>query len=332
MSIYTSLPNIFTCLAKGNPQRENFLSETFVFVMRKLLNSHNDQSQQFVRELLKAICAVDFYEDEHISLTREEKVTGGRIDIKIETPTKLIYIENKIESSVNLDQIEKYKSVLGKQKTKNTKIILITKYSIEDRLRKVVDNWLMWDDIHKLIRNLRETGEKHLPETDSFLVEHLFNYLKEDDMTIEKVSSAFVEGITSMINLLAQIRFVLDEGGYKIEARSAGEQFNGFYIKVDRDSSFREWIGIFYYDNYGKPSVDGIVFELSGLENPETVCKRRFQIESDAKRFNTASLLFNFEDTEFFMLEKHEQLSKLREFVQEGVELIKEYRVDKKKS
>lgn len=330
MNIFPEPLNIFSCLAKGNPQRENFLSGAFVFVVRKLLESE-ERSQNFAKELLKELCDTDFFAEENICLTREEKIKDGRLDIKIETPSKLIYIENKIKAGFGDRQIERYKIDLGKREKNIKKVILITKYGVDEKLKKLVDNSWIWDQVYDHIKRLRGKYIKDLPHIDLFFIDHLSNYMEEEHMTIKKVSSAFTEGINSMLNLIEQIRFVLGEKDCKITARSAGEQFNGFYFKVSEDSSIQDWIGIFYYDNYRKPSQDQMVFELKGLEIPrDAVSKCKFHIEFDKKRFSEPSLILSFEDCNFFMFEKDKQLDTLRGFLQEGMNLIKEYRCSDK--
>jgi len=334
MNISSASPNIFSCLAKGNPHRENFFSDAFVFVMNKLLTSENKRSQEFSRKLLGKICAEDFSKEGNISLTREEKIEDGRIDIRIETPTKLIYVENKIDAGIADQQLERYKSHLDKQQKEIKKIILITKYMVDKKTGEFTDDVWMWYSVYDIIKSLMEKYKKDTLKTDIdlFLIEHLSAYMKEERMTIEKINSAFIEGITSMLNLIEQIRFVLIEKDCQIVSRSAGEKFNGFYFKVNKDSLIQSWIGIFYFDNYRKPSLDQIVFQLNELEITETVSKSELHIEFDRKRFNVPSLLFSFEDSNFFTLEKDEQIQKLREFVQMGIELIQQHRVKKEGS
>lgn len=329
MNVYLGPLNHFSCLAKGNPQKENFLSEAFVFVLRKLLNPTSREGCEFVKELLGNISGLDFSKENDITITREEKVEGGRLDIKIETPDKLIYVENKVESSVSIDQLNKYKSHLGKQNKNNSKMILITKYGIEDKVKSSLDKWWTWDQIYHVLITLRQTKGDNLPEIAMFFIEHLIYYLKEEGMITEKVSSAFIEGVGSMINLIEQIRFVLNQKGCPIIQRSAGEQFNGFYFKVDKDSLSRQWLGIFYYDYYKKPSFNQIVFELSDFNIQETDYKGKFHFEYDRKRFNVPSLLFNFKENQFFTIGKDEQLKKLAEFIQEGINLLRSEGLEK---
>jgi len=331
MRVPTESLNIFSCLAKGNPARENFLSQAFLFLVRKLLESEKKESQEFAKELLGKICNLDFFAEKNIWLTTEEKITTGRLDIKIETSSKLIYLENKVDAGFGNLQLERYKEDLDKQQKNVKKIVLITKYGVCEKLKKMVDNSWMWDQIYDHITRLKEKYRKDLPHIDLFFIDHLSNYMEEEHMTIKKVSSAFTEGIKSMLNLIEQIRFVLGEKDCKITARSAGEKFNGFYFKVSEDSSVQDWIGIFYYDNYRKPSQDQMVFELKELEIPrDAVSKCNFHIEFDKKRFSEPSLILSFEECNFFTFEKDKQLDILREFLQEGMNLIKEYRYSDK--
>ena len=333
MRVPTESLNIFSCLAKGNPARENFLSQAFLFLVRKLLESEKKESQEFAKELLGKICNLDFFAEKNIWLTTEEKITTGRLDIKIETSSKLIYLENKVDAGFGNLQLERYKEDLDKQQKNVKKIILITKYVVDNESKKIANVAWLWYKVYDIIENLKKKYIKDSPKTDIdlFFVDHLSAYIKEERMTIKKVSSVFTEGIKSMLNLIEQIRFVLGEKDCKITARSAGEKFNGFYFKVSEDSSVQDWIGIFYYDNYRKPSQDQMVFELKELEIPrDAVSKCNFHIEFDKKRFSEPSLILSFEDCNFFTFEKDKQLDILREFLQEGMNLIKEYRYSDK--
>lgn len=310
--------NLFTNLSKGNISKENYLTEALVYLLNHLLKNN----KEFVSQVLSRICELNFEEGEQIDVSSQIDISIGILDMKIETDTKLIYVENKIDASLGVDQIRKYREHLERRKKEIKKVILVSKWETKyDDLNKP-DKHLRWYEVHKILEQCQKKHQGEFSLVDQFLIDEFMSYMKEANMTIERVSWEFHNGVKSMLNLIEQIRLSLNNVGCIVTDRSAGQQYNGFYFKIDKESQVKDWIGIFYYDNKNEISLDSIVFEVASVKIPAT---SRLEYPIDKDRFNNPSFLFNFEKNRFFCLSKDEQLETLERFLDVTIKFLKQH-------
>ena len=86
--------NIFSTLGKySSATDENYLTESFVFLINELLR----RDPSFGTALLNHVCVINsefhFVPEETIQVTTQEVTKHGTPDIKISSPDKLMYIE-----------------------------------------------------------------------------------------------------------------------------------------------------------------------------------------------------------------------------------------------
>ena len=145
-----STENVFLALSKYNsPRDENYLTESFVFLLNALLNRDRAQCFKFLNQLFTNGGDFIFSEDEIISITTQEVTDQGTPDIKIFTPDKLIYVEVKHDSPLGYQQIERYKRALDSSTAEIKEVVLLTRFPVKFKKEDAVPyRHVRWYEIY----------------------------------------------------------------------------------------------------------------------------------------------------------------------------------------
>lgn len=178
-------------------------------------------------------------EPEAFDVASQVNTGNGIIDIllSINDNEFSIAIENKIQSGFGRGQIKKYEEYVNSvSKKKGFVLALIQNRSIFDEKIGVPYTKVYWFELGKFIEN--ELKQNH----DVFLKEFL-NFLKEENMAINKVEWQLVDGVRAHLNLVKMLEDVirrLTEDGtivkIKTKSRSAALYWDYFAFRIKEEA------------------------------------------------------------------------------------------------
>ena len=171
-----------------------------------------------------------------ILITTQEVTEQGRPDIKIASPDKLIYVEIKQDSPLGYRQIERYTNVLNKSSVIIKHVILLSTFSMELEGKEKPYKHVFWYEVHNWLSNaiIQDSISKYLRgEFNSFL--------KEKQMTIEKVDWEYMKGMQALVNLMSMIESGIKSINLTIAPRAQGNESIGRYF-----GGTDYWCGIIY--------------------------------------------------------------------------------------
>ena len=296
--------NIFSALAKYNSATdENYLTEAFVFVINSLL----EREQPIGLEILTQLCvennAFSFNADEVISVSTQQATEQGTPDIKVWSPSKLIYIEVKDSSPVDPGQLKRYKKDLESSSAIIKKLILLTRYPVDLREHQgIPDKHVYWREVYKWLENIKAKDPVSV-----YLIEQFKYFLEEKQMSIQKVGWEYINGVPAFNNLLNMIEAAIQATAipfYRTYPRPAARESKGFYLE-----NSELWCGI-YYENH----LD-VVFEIQHHKekfNTKLIKKPLYPLEEFKGMWG---FHLHLEDIHFFSLDKDKQLEEITKFV-----------------
>lgn len=311
-----SADNIFSTLAKYNSATENYLTESFVFLIKSLLK----KERAIGLEILTHVCIdnneYSFGIDEAITISTQDVTEQGTPDIKISTPDKFIYVEVKHEADLGSRQIERYKEALIESSAVIKHVVLLTRYPIEfQSMEDKPYKHIHWHEVYNWLANVKD---KVQDKVVVYLVEQFMFFLEAEGMSIKKVVPEYIDGVAALNNLMNMIESAIEAAGisfFKGYPRSAGWDFKGFWMEEKQ-----YWCGI----HFNNPSV--LTFEIVDKENfNETIIgTTEYQLRRGKER-----LWFRLplEETHFFSLDKDEQLKEIMNFVKTAYKEAQKMRI-----
>src|SRR3989304_3105593 len=122
--------NIFSALARYNSATdENYLTESFVFLLDSLLERERDVGLEILNQLCVKDNDFSFDTNEIIAISTQDVTEEGTPDIKVSSPNKLIYMGVRHDSPLGYKQIERYKKALGSSPAVIKQVILLTRFA-----------------------------------------------------------------------------------------------------------------------------------------------------------------------------------------------------------
>jgi len=296
--------NIFSALGKYNSAvDENYLTESFVFLINELLYREPLIGIDFLNHICVSNDEFCFTPDETIWVTTQEVTEYGTPDIKISSPDKLIYIEVKHDSHLGDRQISRYKNALEPSRALIKKVILLTRFAEDlDKTEKPYKH-IRWFEI---CNYLGSSKDRINDPVCKYLIDSFDSFLEVRQMTLQKVTWEYVNGVPAMINLINMIEVAIQGAGidfYKIYPKSAGWDFKGFNLQ-NQDY----WCGI----HFNNPLVltfelmDKTRFDKEKLPNPT------YSLQEGKKRL---WFRLQLEEIHFFSLDKDQQLDRIIDFL-----------------
>jgi len=291
--------NIFSALAKYNSAiDENYLTESFVFVINSLLQ----REHSIGCEIITRLCANDdeftFSINEDISVTTQETTEQGTPDIKISTPDKLIYVEVKHDSPLGYKQIFRYKQALESSIATIKKVVLLTRFAVDfEEQKEKPYKHVRWYEIYNWFSVAKTRTKDHIC---IYLIESFNSFLEVKQMSLQKVTWEYIDGVPAQNNLMTMIEIAIQGAGLSIYGKSAGWEFKGFWLEN------KDFACLVHTNN---PLI--ITFELMDknkydadlIDTPVRTGKERMWFS------------LHLEDIHFFSLSKDEQLEEITKFV-----------------
>jgi uncharacterized protein (UPF0335 family) len=256
--------NLFLSLFKHRPEserssKENFLTEVFAFILRL----ENGTLLKFLlKKILKetkglgSINTQDFQVDTFRPVKIFSAVNYKYVDVCLTSEKITVYIENKIESGINLSknkrevykpQTEFYKEHLISSeydKCKIKKLVTITKYPQEKGKEDIA---ILWEDVYRWIDEwLRKLPNKSSLKLSKEIIFSFLQFLEELDMKPIRFSNKDVEVGKRFIELDKGVRQVLNYVVEQIQERYRWSKKGKISYSVHKNK-------IEYY--WGSPSI-----------------------------------------------------------------------------
>jgi hypothetical protein len=312
-----SSENIFSALAKYNSAvDENYLTESFVFVVNTLLHQEHSIGIEILNKLCGNNSECSFEIDEDVSVSTQEVTEQGTPDIRVFTPNKLIYIEVKHDSPVDPEQLKRYKKDLESSSATIKRLILLTKFLADfDEHEGIPDKHVRWSEVHDWLANVKPQDS-----VAAYLIKQFKSFLEVKGMSIEKVGWEYINGVPALFNLLKMIEEVLQRESLRPNARGIAREYTGFY---SGDAEF--WCGI----SHDEPVV--LLFELQNR------AKFDFQALKTSSSYpvrenisNKICFCLSLESIHFFSLDKDKQLEEITKFVKTAYKEAQQMRIKEK--
>lgn len=292
--------NIFKTLKRGNQREEEFFSASLAILLAEI----PELTSFLIENLLNVEMDV-----KNLEIKLEESFSEGRIDISIKSLNLDIFIENKISADLGDFQLERY-SNHAKNRSTETKLILLTRYYIDDDSIKYIDKHVFWSELYSLIELFKNSKLDHRKVEDNkkiYLLKQFLDFLKDENMSDEKVSWEYSEGVKSFLNLLNMIQSVLDILKKEKVINNygtiyPGTKWAGIYIN---QQDF--WVGVHYSDLHELCfSIQESFKERCG-DNKFEKLKRRPD--------GTPYYVYNFNEKYFLAFSKEKQKIEIYDFI-----------------
>jgi len=287
--------NIFSALAKYNSAiDENYLTESFVFVINALLQQEHPIGIEILNRLCVENNEFSFETNEVISVSTQETTEQGRPDIKVSSPDKLIYIEVKHDSPLGPQQLARYSKALEPSAATIKHVVLLTRFAIdfEDQGERPYKH-VRWFEVYNWLADARPRAKDPI---SMYLTDSFKSFLEVKQMSIQKVGWEYINGVPAFNNLINMIEVAIQGASLRVQQKSAGWDRKGFYVEST------EFLCSIHYNN---PLV--VTFELTDKKNynKELVDEPSYEVREGKER-----LWFRLplEKIHFFSLTKDEQL------------------------
>ncbi|MBT7071173.1 MAG: hypothetical protein HN855_09845 [Anaerolineae bacterium] len=281
--------NIFISLAKyASRQEENFLSEAFVYLLSTILERDKVTGISVLKKLSGSKSDSWFSEREQISITTQITIEGDRPDIAIKIANeKIVFIEVKHNSTLGKEQLMRYHSHLKGSGYREKQLVLLTRSrsSIkETRLETANFHHVCWYEVSSWLSDIDSQDQMI-----TYLIRQFIDFLKNKDMSMEKITWEYMRGLPAMKNFLDMLGAAISEANPEFTTKKTiGWTWGGYYLEGNI------FLGIRFSNHLT------LTFENDTGNNPSFI--------------KTLSL----EESHFFSLSAGEQLEILTTFIEEA--------------
>jgi len=279
--------NVFFALSMyGSSQEENYLTESFVFLINLLIERMPNEGVRFLNRLTGPLPFHSITQPRLIVIRTQAACEQGRPDIEIrEAEDTLVYVEIKHDSPIGYGQLEYYLRQLHQSGHTNVRLVLLTRSRAsanETTLAPADYHHVCWYEIYNWLADI-----SHSDEVSQYFINAFMNFLEEKNMNLKKVTWEYMQGIESLLNLTTMMETAAKEIMPEMTFnRTSGWSWRGF--SLDNKTYF---FGL----RFNRPSL--IVFENNQGTNPSAKCE------------------LDLEVTHFFALTKDEQFELLVNFL-----------------
>lgn len=226
MNIFTRLLKLYKNNSDKTP-KEDFTTEIFVGILEKDSEFLDDYVNNFLKIKGEGF---EVYSQRSYTLNT---ASDCRIDMVIENDEKIIFIENKVDSSEGSGQLEKYSKYLNQVKDKECHLFYCTKIIEEKEVNFSNFSQFRWKDIYDYYEN-REV---------ELLVEFL-EYLEEEGIVMNKKFN-FTDMVVmeNIVETIAKMDEVLNETSQHLE-QNFGKciKYSGRSTQIERNNLYSNYI------------------------------------------------------------------------------------------
>lgn len=306
--------NIFTALGRYNSASdENYLTESFVFVIKTLLLGERSIGIEILTQLCVKNNEFSFNIGEDISISTQETTEQGRPDIKVSSHNKLIYIEVKHDSALGDQQLERYNKDLESSEKPIKHVILLTRFAIDLKGQQEPYKHVRWYEVFNWLTRARNKVKDPI---NTYLIDSFTSFLEGKQMSINKVEWEYIKGVPAFINLMNMIEVAIQAASLHIYKQAPATDAWGFYIEGNKI-----WCGI----GYNEPLVVIFWMDKKAFDENKLIDKPiypRGKDDKEAIRFR-----LELEDKHFFSLDKDKQLEEITKFVKTAYEEAQKMRI-----
>jgi len=207
---------------------ENFLTDSFVYVLKLLLVRSPNEGLMFLNNLCNLPDQDHFDQASAITISTQVTVEQGRLDIEIKDYRRLVYIEVKHDAALAPNQLEKYLEELHAANYEHYQLVLLTRSrtsALETTLAPTAYHHVLWYQVHENLHALPIQDE-----VSSFFIRNLLNFLTEKNMSMNRVTWEYMQGVPSLLDLTNTLEEAISEAMPGIRIRkTAGWSWRGFY-------------------------------------------------------------------------------------------------------
>jgi hypothetical protein len=290
----------------ASSQDENFITESFVFLLNYLLENEPTAGANFLSYITNR--CIDLPPDglAQVDIKTQFRTDSGLPDIRILTNEILVFIEVKVDSGFGKDQLVRYKTELKKlSQGKKSLLVTITRFS-EGPSEDVVDLPLLWYQVAEWLEELKL--KKKISE---FLRHQFLGLLESRGLFMEQVGWELVAGIRALQFVTDMIDEALKSKKIPIYKATGAWGWRGYYIDKKKF-----YVGIYF----GSPNMISMTSE-------EVALKNNFPREPEVGRVENGrwrnDLDLTAEDVHFFSRSKASQLRCLEEFIEKSYSYVK---------
>ena len=320
--------NIFSSLLKYSSSnnltpKENFSTEALVY----LLNLSIDSDRLFFKYFISLINEkISIKEDSIITISTQCKYRSSIQDYEIDAIPDIaiiinglhIFIEVKIDSDINeyqcyneekmqisyYNQLEKYDNIILNP---NNKIIAaLTIFPLKIQTKSSYQS-ITWNDISRIIDNY-ETISKD----NNILFSEFNNYLKHENMAMDKVTNSINRGLEDVLNLMLQIRTALKVLDLSYTS-SVGETYNGFYVDLIAPQKIKLWIGLAYITKSIKIQIINKDELIEYLKN-----QTKYRTDPNSKSYYLVDDI-QLDNSDYIDLSKDEQYERIKNWIDTNI-------------
>lgn len=306
-------------------QDENFITDAFAHLLRRLLAEDGPAGIQLVRFLTDDRFP-DIPNATAIIVRTQVTVAKGRPDIEISGLNHLIYVEAKVESGLGDRQLERYLEELDAANAPEAStLVVLSRYPVEITPsishRVIAKRW--YQVAHWLVEALGRGEVKN--SVNQFLVEQLLEFFKTRNITMEKCESEMLKGVQAFRNLTAMV----------------SEAIVGRQMTL-KDSFGREWAG-YYFDKTNQDFFLGVYYERLNVLVFET---KNFPVVPDAdqrlgfgkvsrvyhttnKRLWMNELFLDSDEVKFFAQTREGQMQCIEKFLSDSLDAVARIREER---
>ncbi|MBO0698202.1 MAG: hypothetical protein J2P46_07400 [Zavarzinella sp.] len=229
-------------------QDENFLTETFAFLLQYLIEEEPQAAAGLLRSLTDGFLELQPGEARAVAV-RTQIVTGeGTPDLSLRTLDKLAFVEVKSESPVSAPQLDKYRRLLRESGVPSTRLVLLTRHVIDlDPAALEAVLCIRWYQVADWVEV--ERGRYTFKAVSAFLVQQFLGLLGTKGMTMSQVTWELSGGVRALRNFMNMLEEAAHVAGVKVQAKA-----NTRHSGVSLDGG-KYWVGI----NFDDP--DRLIFQ-----------------------------------------------------------------------
>ena len=224
--------NLFRRLhAWASGQDENFVTESFAYLVRHLLRHDAESGRKLLARLTGNSLQVGEADAQRVSITAQVTVEGKRPDIEVTAPGWLVYVEVKVEAPLAPGQVPNYLKRLAMDDAQNKALVLLTRYEpwvsmVQGSIPIVKIRWYQvanWLEEELKMGSVREASS-------IFLMEQFYGFLRGRGMTIGHVDSHLERGAPALVSLIAMLRQALVEHGLTVRDNMRWPEWVGYEV------------------------------------------------------------------------------------------------------
>jgi hypothetical protein len=255
-----------TLSAYGSTEEENYLTESFAFLLRTLIDRIPEDGIRILNHISAKLPYHLITNPQTIFINTQVSIDQGqgRIDLEIrEADDTLVYIEIKHDSPLSPGQLEFYLKNLQASKQTNNKLVLLTRSrssQLETTLKASDYHQVCWYEIYNWLTRIRTTDG-----VSKYLIDNFLEFLEYKNMNLKKVTWEYEQGLQSMLNLSNMLEAAAKEvSPLSTIKRTAGWSWRGIYFNQAFFFGFRyeHPMKIVYENNTGSNPTEKAELDL----------------------------------------------------------------------